>query len=80
MNTGYFEKHALIQHDGIWGRRKFYYGSDGVDYICRHMDPDAATSDDGWYVWKFIYVSTNLDDIQGPLRGTADGRAALGWV
>ena len=80
MTSGYFEKHALIQSNGLWGRSLYYYGTDGIEYICRHIEKGTASSAGGWYIWKYIYSSGNLEDVQGPLRGTADGRAALGWV
>ena len=81
MTYGCFEKLALLGSNGLWGRTKFYYtASDQTEYICSHVSL-VATSVDGWHVWKLSYnADGTVDDIQGPLRGTADGRAALGWI
>jgi len=82
VTDAYFEKQALIQSGGIWKRRLVYYDASGnVEYWCSHIVDGAVDTDDGWHIRKYIYDgSDNLTDIQGPLRGTASGRAALGWI
>jgi len=77
----YFEQHALIQSDGIWGDRLFFYdGSDNLLYVCRHPVHKAATSRTDWYIWKYTFSTDLISRIEGPLRGSVDGRAALDWA
>ena len=42
----------------------------------RHNDPITETD---WEIWKFTWSSGNLERLEGPLVGSWDGRAFLGW-
>ena len=63
-----------------WLARRYDYTSGNIDYMGKHLEVDAAASDDSWYIWKYTYDgSDNLTLMQGPLVGSWDGRAGLGW-
>ena len=65
---------------GQWGTTRFNYSGNNVDYIGRHTDHDAATTDKAWVIRKLIYSGNDLVRIEGPLMGAWDDRAALGWT
>ncbi len=63
-----------------WLARRFDYTSGNIDYVGKHLEVGAATTDGSWWVWKYTYdASDNLTLMQGPLVGSWDSRAALGW-
>ena len=59
------------------------YSAGNLTYKGVHSTHDALTSVTSWWVWKFTwsaaYPDGNLTRIEGPLEGSWDGRAALGW-
>ena len=59
---------------------RYFYGTDGIDYICCHTLDGAADDLDGWDIWKFTYSGGDLSRSEGPLSGTVDGRADLDWI
>jgi len=59
--------------------RRYDWTSGDCDYIGRHSDIQAATSDTKWRVWKLTWDSGNLTLKQGPLTGSWDGRDTLDW-
>ena len=63
-----------------WGTSRFDYSGSDLVYIGRHTDHDAATNDKAWAIRKLVYSGSDLVRIEGPLMGTWDGRAALGWT
>ncbi len=67
--------------DGIWHDILFEYdGSSNLIYKGVHEFHNTSQSDENWEIWKFTYdVSSNCTRIQGPLRGSWTGRAALLW-
>ena len=65
-----------------WKEMRFFnYDALGQPtYICGHKTHKAATSADGWQIIKLTYDGDgNPTRWQGPLTGTADGRADLDW-
>jgi hypothetical protein len=44
-----------------------------------HELHDVADTDLEWEIWKYTYSGTNCVRIEGPLRGSWNGRAALAW-
>jgi hypothetical protein len=65
---------------GIWhDQRLFYDVSGNIIYKCCHEMHKAPTADETWEVWKFTWVGTNCTRIEGPLKGSVDGRATLAW-
>ena len=75
----YFEKHALIQRNGIFGVTLFDFTSGNLDYIGSHIDSSAATSVGGWHVWKFTYDGSNNVLRIEKLLGIYDDRAGFSW-
>jgi len=62
-----------------WLDRRYDYTSGNLDYLGKNVAIAGTTSDD-WQIFKFTYDgSGNVTRMQGPLVGTWDGRAALGW-
>jgi len=55
------------------------YSSGKIIYKGIHATHKAVTSDTSWLVWKFTWVGDDLTRMEGPLEGSYDGRAALGW-
>ena len=53
--------------------------SDQLIYEARNRKHSAATDEATWYIWKYTWVGSNCTMIEGPLIGTQDGRASLGW-
>ena len=76
---GYFEKHALVQSDGLWAVRRFEYTAGEPIYIGRNKTHKAATDSLQWHVWKISYTGTDATLIEGPLTGTWDGRDSMDW-
>lgn len=67
---------------GIWHDQRLYYdASNQLIYKCCHEIHKAATTDEGWEIWKYTWdASGNCTRIEGPLKGTVDGRATLAWA
>ena len=65
---------------GIWHDTRFDYDEgDNLLYKGVHELHDAAVTAVDWEVWKYTWDTGNCVRIEGPLRGTWDGRAALSW-
>ena len=63
---------------GIWHDvRMAYDEANLLIYKGVHETHDSAITNADWEVWKYTYSGTNCVRIEGPLRGTWDGRAAL---
>lgn len=54
-------------------------GATQLDYMGLHILPDAATTDPNWHILKYTWDGSEVSRIQGPLVGSWDDRAALGW-
>ncbi len=64
-----------------WHRRvKITWSGDTISYIGQHVEANAATSAPGWEVFKLTWSGDDVTDIQGPLVGTYDDKASLGWT
>jgi len=68
----------LLSSD-YWKDLRLDWTSGDLDYKGLNTDHDAATDAATWYIWKFTWSGSNPTRIEGPLVGTWDGRAALGW-
>lgn len=55
------------------------YSGENIIYKGIHATHDAVTSNTSWLVWKFTWSGGNLIRIEGPLEGSWDNRASLGW-
>ena len=62
-----------------WNETRFDFTTGDLDYLGKHEMAGAATSDDGWLIWKFAWSSSLPTKIQGPLTGSWDNRASLLW-
>lgn len=60
--------------------RYAYDVNDNMIYMGFNLIHKAATSDSTWNVWKFTYSGSNLVRKEGPLEGSWDNRASLGWA
>ncbi len=64
-----------------WKQRRYFYSGGNIEYIAKHKDGDAESSDGGWYVWKYVFDgSDNLLRMEGYKVGVLDDRATLGWI
>lgn len=73
---------TLAVLDGIWHDVRIEYNSSGnLEYRGVHEMHNIPITDTGWEIWKYTYDSSNRTTrVEGPLRGSWDGRAALGWA
>jgi len=78
--SGIGNKEVLASLNVIWRDKRYDYTSGNMDYMGVNTYHAAATTDTDWEIWKFTYdVDKNTVRIQGPLQGSWDNRAALGW-
>ena len=74
------DRNTIAILDGIWHDQRFEYNVGGdLIYKGVHEMHNIAITDDNWEVWKFTYDGANVVRVEGPLRGSWDGRAALLW-
>jgi len=60
--------------------KRYEFSGDLPIYSAVHKSPTAADSDGNWLVWKYTYDgNSKLSLIQGPIRGSWNDRASLGW-
>lgn len=59
--------------------RSYYDGSGNLEYRCTNTVHGTATSATSWIITKYTYGANGIS-IMETLIGSADGRAALGWV
>jgi len=62
-----------------WKDQRFEYSNGLLIYKAVHRLHDASITEIEWAIWKFTYSGTDVVRIEGPLSGTWDGRASLGW-
>lgn len=76
------DRQTIAILDGIWHDVRMEYNTSGLmEYRAVHEFHKAATTDPAWEVWKYTYdTSGRCTRIEGPLRGTWDTRASLGWA
>ncbi len=63
----------------LWLDQRFDYTSGSLDYKGVNETHKALITDTDWYVWKYTWSSGNCTRIEGPLKGSWQGRAALSW-
>ena len=69
----------IINLDCYWRDQRFAYSGTEVAYRGVHHFHNTATDEDTWEIWKYTYSSDLIVRIEGPLRGSWDDRASLGW-
>ena len=63
-----------------WRSQRFEYSTGDLLYKGVHETFGAATSDNNWRIWKYTWdVDDNPVLIEGPVIGSWDDRASLGW-
>ena len=62
-----------------WKDQRLTYSSGDLVYKALHTTINTATSATTWWIWKYTWTSGDLVRIQGPLVGSVDGQANLGW-
>ena len=62
-----------------WKQKRFDFTTGDLDYMGKHKNQNAPTSDSDWIVWKFTWSSSLPTVIKGPLSGSWDNRASLLW-
>ena len=60
-------------------KRLAYSGGD-LAYVGFNTIINASTTATDWQIYKYTWSSGDLTYMQGPLIGSWDGRAALGWT
>ena len=67
--------------DGIWHDVRIEYDSSGyLLYRGVHDMHNIAITNEDWEIWKYTNdTSGRVTRIEGPLRGSWDGRASLLW-
>ena len=74
------DRNTIAILGGIWhDERKDYDVGGNLIYRGVHEMHNIAVTDENWEVWKYTYTGSNVVRIEGPLRGTWDGRATLAW-
>lgn len=63
-----------------WKDQRFDYEGNNVVYKGLNVTHKAGTDSSTWYVWRYTWVGNNCTRIEGPLMGTWNGRADLGWA
>lgn len=74
----YFSVPELIANT-YWKDKRFDYSGSDLIYMGVNRDKNADTGVPTWHIWKLTWNGENLERFQGPLDGSWDGRAALGW-
>jgi len=69
-----------ILAETYWKEKRFDYTSGDLDYKGFHEIHKTAEGEGTWSVWKYTYSSGDLVRIEGPLKGSWTGRAALDWA
>lgn len=76
------DRQTIAVLGGIWHDQQLEWDASGnLIYIGVHeMHPVTTEAENDYEVYKLTWTSGNLTRIEGPLRGSWTGRAALPWV
>ena len=74
----YFSVPELIAKT-YWKDKRFDYSGADLIYMGVNRDQNASSGDPNWHIWKLTWSGTSLGRIQGPIIGSWDNRASLGW-
>lgn len=65
----------------LWKSQELEYDSSGnITYIGKNTKFNADKWDSGWYIWKYTWTNGNLIKNYGPIQGSWNNRANLGWA
>jgi YD repeat-containing protein len=76
------DRQTIAVLGGIWHDQRYEWdASNNLIYIgTNELLNESTSTNDYWEITKLTWdASGNLTRMQGPLRGTWDGRAALSW-
>ena len=65
--------------DQYWPEVRYDFTTGDLDYLGKNAQAGASTADEDWVIWKYNWSSSLPTRIQGPLTGSWDNRATLGW-
>lgn len=74
----YFNANELLANS-YWKDKRFEWSGDDLIYMGTNRTSKASTSEKNWYIWKLTWSGADLIRLQGPLEGSWDDRATLGW-
>jgi len=76
-----FEGERIVVDSGesYWKDRRYEYDTGDLIYRGVNTEPSASTSATTWHIYKYTWDVDDLVRLQGPLSGSWDGRAGLGW-
>ena len=74
------DRSQIIDLGAYWRDIHMEYVAGDLIYRGCHFLHNASTADTNWEIWKYTLVGTDYTRIEGPIRGSWDGRAALGWA
>jgi len=77
---GIRDRATIVNLNAYWLDYRMTYDASG-NLIYRavthyHNEPTSSTR---WEVWKYTWGSDGISRTEGPLQGSVDGQAALGW-
>ena len=71
---------AINKYDPVMNLAvRYSYSGGKVEYKGTHTLINPPVSDPDWVITKYSYTGNNLSLEQGPLVGSWDNRATLGW-
>jgi hypothetical protein len=74
----YYSVPELIAN-AYWKDKRFDYSGSDLIYMGVSRTENANTGHSVWNIWKLTWNGENLERFQGPLEGSWDNRAGLGW-
>ena len=62
-----------------WRDVRMEYSDGNIAYKGTHRQNNAGTDETTWVITKYTWSGSDIVRIQGPLLGSWDNRASLGW-
>jgi len=66
--------------DNYWHDTRYEFAGNNPLYIGKNTTHDESTAAATWFIWKYSFSGNNPTRKEGPLVGSWDGRAGLGWA
>ena len=76
--TEYYSVTELLANT-YWKDRRFEWASGNPVYIGVNRKPNAPEGDREWQVYKITWSGDTVTRMQGPVEGSWENRAGLGW-
>jgi len=74
----YYSESELLAN-AYWKDKRFDWDGGALIYIAFNRAINASPSASTWKIWKLTWDGTSLIRTQGPIEGSYDNRASLGW-